>query len=152
MAYSTVDDIKEEFSSTVTFTDDASSKVKLASIPNYIADADALIDSYIGARYTVPVTGGPVSLSVLRFYSRMLVADKIKGILEIKRETSDRAQQNPRTGLSTKDIIKILEGYRDGTSVLPDGELATDPYGAGKFAYGGTGIQTQRFTKDDDAW
>jgi hypothetical protein len=151
MAYSTTADIQQEFP-TLTFTDDDTSKVKLASIPDFIADADALIDSYLGARYVVPVDGGDASLAVLKFYSRSLVADKIKGILEIRRETSDRAQQNPRTGLSTKDIIRILEGYRDGTSVLPDAEGVDDSFSAGAFAYGGTGIQTQRFSKDVDNW
>lgn len=148
MPYSTEDDILEDFPS-VTF--DENSKVKLASIDNFIADADSVIDSYLAARYVVPVTGTK-SLAVLKFYSRSLVSDKIKGLLEIKQQTNERANQNVRTGLSTKDIIKILEGYRDGTSILSDADLAEATVGGASFASGGVGGKTQRFNKDDDAW
>lgn len=150
MAYAVVTDVQEDFPS-VTFTDDADSKVKLASIPNFITDADALIDSYLAVRYVVPVVGA-AALPVLKFYSRSLVADKIKGLLEIKQQTNERANQNVRTGLSTKDIIKILEGFRDGTSVLPGADLSPLPVGSGSFSSGGIGGRTTRFIKDEEQW
>ncbi len=151
MAYSASADIQADFPS-VTFSDDAASKVKLANIPSYIADADALIDSYLATRYTVPVTGNATAVNLLRFYSRSLVSDKIKGLLEIKQATNQATNQNVRTGLSTKDIIKILEDYRDGTAVLPGAELGNPLVAAATFSSGGIGSQTTRFVKDEEQW
>lgn len=150
MAYSEVTDIQKDFPSVI-FDDVATSKVKLADIPEYIDDADALIDSYLAARYVVPVVA-TTALGVLRFYSRSLVSDKIKGLLEIRQQSNDRANQNVRTGLSTKDVIKILEDYKNGKSVLPGAELAFPDINSSTFAKGGTGIKTQRFYKDEEQW
>ncbi len=150
MAYSTAAEVQADFPS-VTFTDDATSKVKLANIPGYIAEADALIDSYLAVRYSTPVTAGATALELLRYYSRALVADRIKGMLEIKQQTNTQANQNVRTGLSTKEIIKTLENYRDGSALLI-GATELEVYGnVGSLAYGLSG-RTPRFSLSNDDW
>lgn len=149
MPYSTPDQIKRDFPA-VKFTDDPTSKVKLSDLPEFIEDADSLIDSYLAPRYVTPVTS-PVAVKVLRLYSRSLVADKIKGLLEISAAGSNGAyNQNVRTGLSTKDVISILEGVRDGDSQLIGADLLVSKSISG--AIGAGGSQTTRFSRDEDQW
>lgn len=148
MPYSTPTDIQKDFPATK-FTNDARSRVKLDDIPDFIADADALIDSYLVGRYGVPITA-PASLGALRLYSRSLVADKIKGILEIDQAGTQNANQNVRTGLSTKDILAILKDIRDGKADLSGASDNVSKPISAAFAAGGT--PTTRFQKDVDQW
>ena len=148
MAYSTPADIQEDFPS-VKFTDSPNARIKLASISSFIADADALIDSYLGGRYGVPVTA-PQALFALRLYSRSLVADKIKGLLEIDQSGSQQANQNVRTGMSTRDVLAILKDIRDGKLDILGGSLNNGtPITA---AFGAGTAPTPRFSRDTDAW
>lgn len=118
MAYCAFADIQKDFPG-VNFT---TGRVTSAEIADFITDADALINSYLSARYSVPVTGTE-SVKVLKYYSRTLVSDKVKAILEVKQASNAGANQNVRSGLSTKDVIKLLEELRDGTAQLSDADL-----------------------------
>jgi len=132
MGYCAASDIQEDFPATI-FDDTDTSKVKLASLTNFIADADALINSYLSGRYVVPVVDTE-ALKVLKFYSRSLVADKVTGILQIKQQTNSAGNQNVRTGLSTKDVIKLLQDLQSGDAQLPgDPELALEDGGLASF-------------------
>ena len=146
MAYCLAADIQKDFPGVVF---DTTSKVKLADIPDFITDADALIDSYLSARYVVPVTGSE-SLAVLKFYSRTLVSDKVKGLLEIKQQTNQNANQNVRSGLTSRDILKLLADLRDGNSQLPDAVLAKSGGGINSFNVK-NGVVPE-FKKDTEAW
>lgn len=147
MAYSTFADIQMDFPAVDFVT--ASSRLKQTQIDQFIVDADALIDTYLAARYVTPVTA-TISVKVLRLYSRSLVADKIKGILEIKQQTSQGANQNVRTGLSTKDVIAQLEEYRDGTAMLSDAALVLANGGLSSFNV--KNAKKPEFEKDTDSW
>jgi phage gp36-like protein len=148
MAYCVLADIVKDFPGALFDTSD-NSKVKSTAITDFIVDADALIDGYVSARYVVPVTA-PKSLALLKFYSRTLVSDKVKGILEVKQATNASANQNVRSGLSTKDVIKILEGIADGSTNLPDAALILDSGGINSFNVR-EGIEPE-FKKDTPAW
>ena len=148
MSYCVASDIQKDFPG-VTFDGTASSKVKLATLSEFITDADALINSYLSGRYSVPITGTE-SLKVLKLYSRTLVSDKVKGILEVKQATNAGANQNVRTGLSTKDVIKLLQDLQDGSAQLSDADLVLEYGGVSSFNV--REGKTAEFKKDSENW
>jgi len=115
MAYASVEDVQGEFKG-ISFT--GTSNVTEDTVTAQIDQADALINSYLGMRYSVPVTADASTLALLKMFSSVLVAARIKGILEVKQETNKDANQNVRTGMSTKDVITQLQAIRDGQIVL----------------------------------
>lgn len=146
MAYTTFAEVAAEFKQQ---TFDATSNVTDSDVSQFIVEADALIDSYVGMKYTVPVTAG-AGLNLLKMLSRNLVANRVKGILEVKQETSRDANQNVRSGLSTPEILKILSNIRDGNLSL---EGATSLIGAGGFySYNYANSVEPVFKKDEKQW
>lgn len=148
MAYCTSDEVAKDFPATNFGA--TGSKVTVDDIDEFIEDADALIDSYISSRYVVPVTADTTALRTLRLFSRSMVADKVKGILEIKQPINTAANQNVRSGLNTKDVIKLLEQIRDGQSQLTGAIMLSSGGGINSFNVR-EGI-TPRFKKDEDQW
>ena len=146
MGYCTAADIQKDFPG-VTF--DTTTKVKLADIDDFILDADALIDSFAAGKYAVPVTGAR-SLAVVKFYSRSLVADKIRSILQIKQSTNQGVNQNVRDGMTTNDIIKLLAKLPTEESQLSDAPLILDNGGISSFN-AKNGVTTE-FKKDTPSW
>jgi hypothetical protein len=129
MGYCTAADIQKDFPGVVF---NATSKVKLSDIDDFIVDADNLINTYAAGKYAIPING-PISLGIVKFYSRSLVADKIATILQIKQGTNQMANQNVRSGLSTKDIIKLLEKLPTEDSLLIDADPSLDGGGINTF-------------------
>lgn len=146
MAYSTFAEVAAEFKQQ---TFDATSNVTDTDVTNFIVEADALIDSYVGMKYSVPVTAG-AGLNLLKMLSRNLVANRVKGILEVKQENARDANQNIRSGLSTPEILKILTNIRDGNLSL---EGATSLIVAGGFySYNYANDVKPVFEKDTKQW
>lgn len=126
MAYCTVAQVESEFKSIDFSATD--SLMPEATVTQFIVEADALINSFVGQRYQVPVTSGD-GLELLKLYSRTLVAERIKGIWETKNAVNSRADQNTRSStLSKTDILNLLKS-------IAKGELALD--GATKNVSGG---------------
>lgn len=72
MAYSTLDDLKNQLNEAdlIQLTDDADTGAVVTTVTDaMIAKADALIDSYIGARYAVPLTTVP---AIITHYSAVI--------------------------------------------------------------------------------
>lgn len=148
MAYCTSDEVAKDFPATN--FEATGAKVTTDDIDEFIQDADALIDSYISSRYVVPVTADTTALRTLRLFSRSLVADKVKGILEIKQPINTAANQNVRSGLNTKDVLKLLEQIRDGQSQLTGATMISA--GGGINSFNVREGKTARFKKDEDQW
>ena len=146
MAYCTASDIQEDFAG-MSFT--SGSKVTAEAVGNFITDADALINSYLAGRYSVPITG-TAALATVKLLSRSLVADKVKGILEIKQATNQGANQNVRSGMSTRDVLRMLEDLRDGKAQLTDATLVTAHGGISSFNV--REGKTSEFQKDEQQW
>ncbi len=126
MPYCTVAQVESEFKSIDFSATD--SLMPEATVTQFIVEADALINSFVGQRYEVPVTSGD-GLELLKLYSRTLVAERIKGIWETKNAVNSRADQNTRSStLSKTDILNLLKS-------IAKGELALD--GATKNVSGG---------------
>lgn len=117
MAYCSAAEVASDFKD-IEFT--SSTNVTATDVAGFITEADALINTYLGRRYAVPVTGSYTdALALLKLYSRALVADRIRGIMEVKQATNKDGNQNVRSGLNAKDIIKLLTDLRDDVTDLP---------------------------------
>lgn len=120
MAYTTYSEIEADFKDT-TFT--TTSMVKLADVTQFIVEADALINAYIGTVYSVPVASGD-GLNLLKLLSRSLVAARIKRILEVKQEKSQDANQNVLgVLLSPSKVMEILKDIQEQKMALAGAEL-----------------------------
>lgn len=121
MAYCTYSEVEADFKD-MTFT--TTSNVKQADVTQFIAEADALINSYVGSVYQVPVTDSGEGLTLLKLLSRSLVTSRVKKIMEVKQEKSTDANQNVVSVLlSTDKVMKILKDIQDKNIVL-DGATA----------------------------
>lgn len=115
MAYTSYAEIEADFKDTTFST---STNVKTADVTQFIVEADALIDGFVGSRFEVPVAAG-AGLNLLKFLSRSLVSGRIKKILEVKQEKSVDANQSVvGVYLSATQVMKILTEIRDGEMVL----------------------------------
>ena len=116
MAYTTYSEVEADFKDT-SFT--TTTNVKAADVTQFIAEADALINSYVGSVYEVPVTTSGEGLTLLKLLSRSLVTSRVKKILEVKQEKSTDANQNiVSVLLSTERVMKILKDIQDKNLTL----------------------------------
>lgn len=119
MAYTTYTEIEADFKD-MTF-DASTGNVKQADVTQFIVEADALINAYVGMKYTVPVTTGE-GLNLLKLLSRSLVTARIKKLLEVKQEKSNDSNQSViGVLLNTKDVMAILKDIRNGDLTLEGG-------------------------------
>lgn len=147
MAYSNVEDIQAEFKNADFAA--ATAIVKSADVSQWIQEIDSLIDSYVGIRYVVPVSTGDAA-TLLRMFSRLLVAERVRKKLEVKQGTNKDAEQNPRGALSTKDIMAQLQRIADGAISL----AGLDPISTsgGFSSYNRSHCVKPEFKKDVKSW
>ena len=125
MTYATSADIRAElkniaFTSTSSVTDDA--------ILDFLDQAEALINMYIGQRYVTPVTSAEAIL-VLKKCEIDIVVYRVTKILDLKKSVPipDTAiPQDITEGSAYKQCIKLLESIRDNDMDLP-GETPINP-------------------------
>ncbi len=125
MSYCAYGDVQADFKATVFLAAAANptSLVTQEAVTQFIVEASALIDSYVGQRYATPVTGSS-SLSLMSLFARTLVADRVRGILANKQQTNTDANQQVKSdGYSTKDVMKALNDLKNGDSTLIDATL-----------------------------
>lgn len=116
MSYTTSTLVQAEFKSIVFST---TTLVALADVVQFIVEADALINSFVGMKYEVPVTAGTDALELLKLFSNTLVADRIKKIMEVKQSAQNTsANQDVRGAYSSRDVMKQLEAIKKGDLLL----------------------------------
>lgn len=121
MAYTTYEEIQTDFKD-LTF-DASEGNVIQSDVTQFIVESDALINSYVGQTYNVPVTTGD-GLNLLKLLSRSLVTARIKKLLEVKQEKSTDSNQNILSVLLTPTaVMKILENIRDKKVALDGATL-----------------------------
>lgn len=126
MSYCTYTDVQADFKS-ISFT--SVSLVTSSAVTQFILEADALINTYVGSRYRVPVTGA-TSLALMSLFSRTLVADRVRGILANKQQTNTDANQQVKSdGFSVKNVMQSLNDIKDGIAFLSDATLLLDSAG-----------------------
>lgn len=147
MGYCQLTDIEGEFKN-IAFT--TTSNVSTVTVTAFIAEASALIDTYVGGRYVTPIVGVN-SLLVMSLYCRTLVADRIRGIIESKQVTNTDSTANAKNpGLSTSDVIKALTQIQNGNTVL--GDAALQNLNASFFSNNSQNGVQPRFRKNRRQW
>lgn len=124
MAYATKAEIESEFKN-ITFA--AGKNITDTDVDAFIVEADALINTLVGARYTVPVDSStsPNAFSLLKLCSRTLVAGRVRAITAVKQASNQDANFEGRgsVGFSSSDAMRLLNSVRDGKTTLPDATL-----------------------------
>lgn len=135
MSYATVSDITSEFRElTVTTT----SPITTAEVERFLLEADALIDTKLSNRYTVPIVSGSVSLVLLRKIEIDIVAYRIASILNLKKEVplpDKTILQDLNYTASYKVSMKLLDDLFSGKILLPDATIKTDSSGFADYNY-----------------
>ena len=120
MAYCTAAEVQADFKAVVFTT---TSLVTLAAVTQFIVEADALINSYVGQRWVTPIASGE-SANLMKLYSRTLVAERVRAILSNNQQSNQDANQNVRgSGLTSKDVMKALNDIKNGDMQLVSGTL-----------------------------
>lgn len=115
MAYATKTEIEADFKD-MEFV--AGKNVTDTDVTQFIVESDALINSYVGTVYQVPVSSGE-GLQLLKLLTRSLVAARIKKLLEVKQEKATDANQNVLSVLLSVDkVMKILNDIKKKDAAL----------------------------------
>jgi hypothetical protein len=127
MSYCTPDEVSQDFKD-IEFLD-GEGNISLQDVTQMIVESDALINSYVGNVYIVPVITG-AGLDLLKLLSRSLTALRIKKVMEVVQKTSDDANQNVLTTLmSLKDVLKVLTDIKNQDAALPGAILLSSDGG-----------------------
>lgn len=120
MAYCTRDNVTSVFKN---LNVEASGTAIIQSeLDDWIDEAGAYIDSYIGSRYALPVTGAS-TLLLLRGICVDLVAYKVAVTLNLKNDRSlpnGNVVQELSHSSPYREAIKFLKAIKDGKAALPD--------------------------------
>lgn len=145
--YCDASDVQAEFKN-ITFSE--TTLTKSSEVEAWILQADALIDSFIGKRYAVPVESGDTALALLRLFSATLVADRVRKKLEVVQGATEKAQQNPKGMVfSTKDVLDQLRAIARGDmNLVGVGEISPEAGFSGTDGFGVTPV----FKKDTEQW
>jgi len=144
MAYSALADVQNEFKK---MTFDSTTSITDTQVNDWIAQADAEIDSIVGLRYIVPITGVN-SLLILKRISVEIVAERIKDVLEVK--TDEKVSQNIRNinkVLTARDKLKLIS---TGDMLLSDALIAGSNAGVTSFT-SSNGVE-HKFRAGEDQW
>lgn len=147
MAYTDSEEVQADFkdmdfaiSETVTSDD----------VDQFIVEVDALINSYVGKRYTVPVVSGD-GLNLLKLCSRSLVAARIKAVMQTVQVIITEGNQNVVSSfLSPTAVMKILNDIKNGELTLGGAESLVS--GGGFFSKNVACDIESVVKKDDKQW
>lgn len=150
MAYTTKTEIESEFKNIDFGT---TTNITENDVVAFIAEADALIDTHVGARYAVPITASsPIALNLMKLCSRTLVAARVRAIMAVKQASNQDANHEGRgaIGFNTSDVMKLLQAIRDGKQTLADATPAEA--GGGFSSYNQANGVKAKVRKDEKQW
>jgi len=93
------------------------------NVDRFIAEADAEIDSRVGLKYQVPLTGS-VALLVARQLSIDIVAERVRRVIKVQ-SGQDQKRQDGREGDTAKEARERTDLIVQGKMVLSDATLAS---------------------------
>lgn len=144
MAYSLNTDVQAEFKS-LTYN---ANTVTAAKVDEWIAQADAYIDTMLNSQYVVPITG-TASLEVVKMISTWLVADRVRDILTLLPGANAASQEFAQDYF--KKATELLTMLKKGQVTLPDAPLAGDGAGGVSGYAQANGLQPE-FKRYSDQW
>ncbi len=152
MTYALEADIIKEMKG-IGFT--SSTQVTSAAISDFLDQADALINMYIGKRYVTPATGSE-SLLVLKKIAVDIVVYRATKILDLKKSIpipDSNVIQDITEGSAYRHSIKLLTDIRDNKMDLPDESEINSSGGLASFhTESGNADLTPCFQKGVDQW
>ena len=113
--YCTEKEVIAEFKN-LTVTKDTA--ISTGDITSFIQQSEALINSYVSNRYTLPIEITSEGFLLLKMISIAMVAERIRGIMEVKQASAKDALQTVRRLLDSKTIFQMLKDIRDGNIVI----------------------------------
>ena len=147
MAYSTLAEVQAEFKK-IDFT--MTSLVSDADVSSYIEQGDALIYSYVGKRYSLPIDPASEGFKLLKMISLGLAAERVRAVLEVKQVTNKDGAQNPRRPLDVQNLMKILKDISEGNVQLVGVDLAVN--GSGIYSENNYNSVVPEFNKSSTQW
>lgn len=96
----------------------------------FLAEADAYIDSRLSGKYRVPLTS-PNGLLIARTISTLLVADRVRKILEVSGQDPGKNQSAIKD--ENKTAMSMLGDLVSGKTYLPSEILASSDDGVKSF-------------------
>ena len=115
--YCTTADVQSEFKNLQL---DTTTAVSTADVSGFITQAEALVNSYAGNRYLLPIDSGSEGFQILKMISIAIVADRIRAIMEVKTSGKDAAQTVRRL-MDSKAILQMLKDIYSGDIELVGG-------------------------------
>lgn len=132
MTYATQANITSELKGVV-FS--ASSQITSAAVLEFLDQADAIIDMYVGKRYDTPVTGTK-SLNLLKKIAIDIVVYRVTKILDLSKSIpipDSGVIQDITEGSAYRESMRVLKDIRDNVMSLPDATLLNTTSGLGSF-------------------
>ncbi len=123
MVYCTVADINSMFFS-ITF--DGTTKITDTEVEDFIINKSHLIDSLIGYRYNLPVTGDR-SLAVLKIVCQYLVSGDIFSIMERSTGKAFKIDDVAYDQMKFQQGKALMKGIKNNSVVLSTEDLLTTP-------------------------
>ncbi len=149
MSYCSPTEVQSDFKS-IDFTV-SGANVTTASVTQFIAEADALINSYVGKVYVTPVAQAGDGLTLLKLLSRSLTAGRIKRLMTVKVDKSTDANQDILgVLLSPTAVMKILTDIQTQQIALAGAQLLNA--GGGFYSNNVSNAVAPVVTKDDKQW
>lgn len=145
MAYCTSADVAAEFKF---LTISSSSAVTTTVVTEFISQADAYLNSRVGLKYIVPITGTE-SLKIMKRLSIWFTAARIKDLITVKLGQPIGEQQT-REGDLYKMVNDELDLIVKGLLLLSDSTSATTADGVRSFDVDDS--QEFEFDRNSDQW
>ena len=143
MAYSTTTDVASEFKN---ITISATSALTTTEVTEFIVQADAYIDSRLGLKFTVPITGAE-SLKIVKRLSIWLVASRMKEIYKVKTGAVlvDQGETGDLGKMAREELDKIIKNEL----LLSDATLLSSANGVKSFSNDNGEEYTFQRNRDD---
>lgn len=132
MTYATQANITSELKGVIFST---TSQITSAAILEFLDQADAVIDMYVGKRYDTPVTGTK-SLNLLKKIAIDIVVYRVTKILDLSKSIpipEAGVIQDITEGSAYRESMRMLKDIRDNVMSLPDATLINTTSGFGSF-------------------
>lgn len=147
MSYAEIEEIQSEFKN-LTFTD--TTLVSISDVESFILQANALINSYVAKRYTLPISCKTEGFQFLKMLAIGIVAERVRAILEVKQATNKDGAQNPRRPLDMANVMKMLKDIAEGNAPLVGVDVPAA--GTGLYSENSANDVVPEFNKNSTQW
>lgn len=153
MAYATQANIEHELKNIV-FVADGGKGVTVTALAEFLEQTDALIDMYVGKRYSTPISGTK-SLNLLKKIAIDIVVYRVTKILDLSKSIpipEAGVIQDITEGGAYRESMRILRDIRDNVMSLPDATLLNASSGLSSYQTEAGNSYVPVFDKELQQW